>query len=97
MAEPEWTGTRVLTHSGSNSMWYARAVLIPDWDAAPLVTTNCAVQACKDGVGAAMKALATTWRARLEAKPEPEASPPAATPPAATPPDAANAEDAPGD
>jgi D-alanyl-D-alanine carboxypeptidase len=63
---PEWLGEPALTHSGSNSMWYARVVAVPSWDAAFLVTTNCSGDACKSAVKETIQVLADTWRDQLQ-------------------------------
>jgi CubicO group peptidase (beta-lactamase class C family) len=51
-----WAGGRVLTHSGSNTMWHCVAWLAPDRDFAVLVTCNqggdAAAKACDDASGA---------------------------------------------
>ncbi len=55
VAERDWGG-RVLTHAGSNTMWFALAWLAPEKDFAVLVTTNAgadtAAQACEQAAGA---------------------------------------------
>lgn len=47
-----WAGGRVLTHSGSNTMWFATVVIAPDANAAALAVTNCggppAERACRE-------------------------------------------------
>lgn len=50
-------GGRVLTHSGSNTMWFATVVLAPDDDAAVLVVTNCGGPRAERACGAAVVAL----------------------------------------
>ncbi len=62
---PEWLGEPALTHSGSNSMWYARVVAVPGWDAAFLAATNCGGDACKAAVKASIETLADAWKDQL--------------------------------
>lgn len=50
-------GGRLLTHSGSNTMWFATVVLAPDADVAVLVVSNCGGKPAEKGCGAAVKAL----------------------------------------
>lgn len=54
--ERDWAGGRVLTHSGSNTMWFATVVVAPDAGVVALVVTNAgdpaAASACTDGVKA---------------------------------------------
>ncbi len=71
---PEWLGEPALTHSGSNSMWYARVVAVPGWNAAFLVATNCGGDACKAAVKETVRTLAETWQEQLVA-PAPQATP----------------------
>jgi D-alanyl-D-alanine carboxypeptidase len=73
---PEWLGEPALTHSGSNSMWYARVVAVPSWDAAFLVATNCGGDACKAAVKETIRTLADEWRPRLQPPVSPEGSEP---------------------
>ena len=69
---PEWLGEPALTHSGSNSMWYARVVAVPGWDAAFLVATNCGGDDCKAAVKETIRALAEAWEDQLQPAAEPE-------------------------
>ncbi len=59
--EPEWLGERALTHSGSNTMWYARVVAVPGRDLAYMAATNCGAEACKAAVKETIRALAEGW------------------------------------
>jgi CubicO group peptidase (beta-lactamase class C family) len=56
VAERPWGGGRVLTHAGSNSMWYAVTWIAPERDFAVLVACNqggeSATQACDEAVAA---------------------------------------------
>jgi D-alanyl-D-alanine carboxypeptidase len=70
--EPEWLGEHALTHSGSNTMWYARVVAVPGWDAAFLVATNCGADPCKAAARETISTLAEAWRDRLQVAPAPE-------------------------
>jgi len=63
---PDWLGEPALTHSGSNSMWYARVVAVPGWDAALLAATNCGADACKEAIREAIRELAREWQGRLQ-------------------------------
>ncbi len=45
-----WTGGPALTHSGSNTMWFAVVWLAPAKDFAVLVACNQAAAACNDAV-----------------------------------------------
>ena len=55
IAERDWGG-RVLTHSGSNAMWFAVVWMAPEKDFAVLVVTNvgneAARKACDEAAGA---------------------------------------------
>ncbi len=42
IAQPDWARGRVLQHAGSNTMWFAQIVLVPDAQAGFLITTNAA-------------------------------------------------------
>lgn len=42
IARPTWVPGRVLQHAGSNTMWFAQIVLVPDAQAGFLITTNAA-------------------------------------------------------
>ncbi len=48
---------RVLTHAGSNTMWYAQAVVAPEAGTAILVASNCAGEPGPNAVGAVSKAM----------------------------------------
>ena len=54
-----WAGGRVLTHSGSNTMWYCTTWIAPEKGFAVLVTCNqggdVAAKACDDAAGALIK------------------------------------------
>jgi len=52
-----WGKGRVLTHAGSNTMWYAVVWASPKRRIAVLITTNQGgqVKACDDAVGVLMK------------------------------------------
>jgi len=76
VAEPDWVGTRVFTHSGSNTMWYARAMGVPAWDTAYLVATNCGADACRDVAPATMRALVAAHGAPPATPEQPDASSP---------------------
>ncbi len=58
VAERDWGG-QVLTHSGSNTMWFAVVWLAPERDFAVLVTTNAgtdaAMQACDQAASALIR------------------------------------------
>jgi len=56
-AERPWGQGTVLTHSGSNTMWYCTVWLAPRIDSAFLVATNCANEEATAGVDAAVAAL----------------------------------------
>jgi CubicO group peptidase (beta-lactamase class C family) len=62
-ARPErpWAGGRVLTHSGSNTMWFAVVWAVPAKDAAILVTCNAggdaAARACDEAAAALVARL----------------------------------------
>lgn len=62
--EREWAGGRVLTHAGSNTMWYCVVWAAPEKDFAVLVATNtgepAAPAACDQTVGAVLQARAST-------------------------------------
>lgn len=59
-AERDWAGGRVLTHSGSNTMWYCVVWAAPEKNFAVLVATNTGQegvsQACDEAVGALLGA-----------------------------------------
>lgn len=48
---------RILTHAGSNTMWYAQVIAAPERGTAILVATNCAGDAGPTAVGAVSKAM----------------------------------------
>ncbi|MCK6479001.1 MAG: beta-lactamase family protein [Planctomycetes bacterium] len=60
--ERPWAGGRVLTHAGSNTMWYCVAWLAPERDFAVLVCTNqggeVAAKGCDDAAAALVTAAA---------------------------------------
>jgi len=59
VADRPWAGGRVLTHSGSNTMWFCVTWLAPEKDFAVLVTCNqggdVAAKACDDAAGALIR------------------------------------------
>jgi CubicO group peptidase (beta-lactamase class C family) len=61
IADRDWGGGRVLTHSGSNTMWYCTVWMAPEKDFAVLLATNQggddASKACDDAAGAMIKAV----------------------------------------
>ncbi len=65
--EVDWLGEHALTHSGSNSMWYARVVAVPGRDLAYLVAANCGGDPCKAAVKETIRALAEEWKGGDEA------------------------------
>ncbi len=71
--EPDWLGEHALTHSGSNSMWYARVVAVPGRDLAYLAATNCAADACKAAIKETILSLAEQWTGEPEPAVEPAA------------------------
>ncbi len=52
-----WAGGRVLTHSGSNTMWFATVVIAPDANAAALAVTNCGGRPAERACGELVRAL----------------------------------------
>jgi CubicO group peptidase (beta-lactamase class C family) len=56
-AERSWGGGTVLTHSGSNTLWYCTIWLAPSIDSAFLAVTNCASEAAPKAVDAAIAAM----------------------------------------
>jgi CubicO group peptidase (beta-lactamase class C family) len=61
VAERDWGGGRVLTHSGSNTMWYCVVWMAPKKDFAVLVAANQgkdkAAKACDEAASAMIRAL----------------------------------------
>jgi hypothetical protein len=57
VAERPWAGGRVLTHSGSNTMWYCVAWLAPGKDFAVLVCCNRGGDEAAKGCDAAAAAI----------------------------------------
>jgi CubicO group peptidase (beta-lactamase class C family) len=59
VTERPWAGGRVLTHSGSNTMWYCTTWIAPEKGFAVLVTCNqggdVAAKACDDAAGALIR------------------------------------------
>jgi CubicO group peptidase (beta-lactamase class C family) len=53
----EWAGGDVLTHSGSNTMWFCVVWIAPKKDVAFLATTNIAGEAAQKGCDAAIGAM----------------------------------------
>lgn len=60
VAERSWGGGTVLTHSGSNTMWYCTVWLAPHVDRAFLAATNCAADAAPKALDAAIAAMIGT-------------------------------------
>ena len=56
-----WAGGTALTHTGSNTLWYATAWLAPEKDLALVVATNCATNAAATDVDAAFGPLITLY------------------------------------
>lgn len=75
---PDKVGARVLAHSGSNTMWYAQVMAVPEWDAAILVATNCGTDICREATPDASQAMLDAWRGRLQPDPEAAEGEPAA-------------------
>jgi CubicO group peptidase (beta-lactamase class C family) len=48
---------RLLLHAGSNTMWFAQAVIAPEHNAAVLATTNCATDLAQKAIAALTRAL----------------------------------------
>lgn len=57
VGEIPWAGGQVLTHSGSNTMWFAMVVIAPEADVAALVVTNCGGAPAEKACGQAIQAL----------------------------------------
>ena len=57
VGEREWAGGRVLTHAGSNTMWYAVAWIAPEKDLALLAVSNRAGDNASAGCDAAIGIL----------------------------------------
>ncbi len=57
--ERPWAKGKVLTHSGSNGLWFAAIWIAPQVDLALLAVTNCgsgaAPAACDEAVGELLK------------------------------------------
>lgn len=69
IAERDWAGGRVLTHSGSNTMWFCVTWIAPEKDFAVLVCTNAGGESATKACDAACQVLI---RDELEAsKPAP--------------------------
>lgn len=60
----DWAGGRVLTHSGSNSMWFATVAVAPDADAVALVVANAGGPPGERACGEGVKALLALARGR---------------------------------
>ena len=52
-----WAGGDVLTHAGSNTMWYSVVWIAPEKDCAFVVVTNCYGDKARSGTDAAVAAL----------------------------------------
>jgi hypothetical protein len=48
---------RLLSHAGSNTMWFAQAVILRDHNVAVLVTTNCATDAGQTAIATVTNSL----------------------------------------
>lgn len=59
-------GETAWTHAGSNTMHMAQVLVVPAWDLAVLVSSNCGNDACSDAVSETIKALAEAWRPPAE-------------------------------
>lgn len=57
VAERDWAGGKALTHSGSNTMWFAVVWLAPQRNAAYLAATNCSHEQASLGCDAAIGKL----------------------------------------
>jgi CubicO group peptidase (beta-lactamase class C family) len=57
VGERSWAGGRVLSHSGSNTLWYATAWIAPVRGFAILVATNCGNEAAKTACDEAVTEL----------------------------------------
>ena len=55
--ERSWAGGRVLQHSGSNTVWYARVWIAPERDFAMLAVTNAGGDDAEEGTDDAIRAL----------------------------------------
>jgi len=53
----DWAGGRVLTHSGSNTMWFCTVWMAPEKDFAVLVATNMGGDKAAKGCDAASTAM----------------------------------------
>jgi CubicO group peptidase (beta-lactamase class C family) len=62
--ERPWAGGTILTHAGSNSMWFCTVVLAPDADVAALVCTNQGGPEAEGACAEAAKALVELVRFR---------------------------------
>jgi hypothetical protein len=56
-----WAGGTTLTHTGSNTLWYATAWLAPATDRIYVVATNCASPAAATQVDAAFGPLISAY------------------------------------
>lgn len=66
----EWAGGRVLTHAGSNTMWYAVTWIAPERDLAVLAVTNRGGDPGREGCDAAVQRL-LAWARDLPRAAEP--------------------------
>jgi CubicO group peptidase (beta-lactamase class C family) len=57
VAERDWAGGRVLTHTGSNTMWFAVTWIAPEKDFAVLVCCNAAGEKATKACDRAASAL----------------------------------------
>ena len=68
IADRDWGGGRVLTHSGSNTMWFCTVWAAPERDFVVLVATNQGDDGARAGCDEAAKALIDAVLARREAE-----------------------------
>ena len=66
VGERSWAGGRALTHSGSNTSWYATVWIAPVRDFSILVATNMggnsAAKACDQSIGKLLESVASFTR-----------------------------------
>ncbi|MFN0007127.1 MAG: serine hydrolase domain-containing protein [Planctomycetota bacterium] len=68
VAERDWGGGRVLTHSGSNTMWYCTVKMAPKKDFAVLLATNQGGDDAKEACDEAANAMIEVVLGRREAE-----------------------------
>jgi CubicO group peptidase (beta-lactamase class C family) len=66
-----WGGGHVLSHSGSNTMWFCVIWLAPNRDVAYLATTNCGGNGAARATDEAVQALMAVLRGRPASNPTP--------------------------